>query len=76
MTTQELPTAGETYRRPESAARAAFRREQKPLGAGCDFPGCDRHAELGSRMCDYHVLVRLASNGSWVDDSHPDGGHG
>ena len=25
-------------------------------------------------MCDYHVMVRLASNGSWVDDSHADGG--
>lgn len=68
--------AGETYRRPESAARAAFRREQKPLGASCDFPGCDRPAELGPRMCDYHVVVRLSSTGSWVDDSHPDGGHG
>jgi len=76
MTMQKLPRAATPQRPPESPARAAFRREQKPLGANCDFPGCDRHAELGSRMCDYHELVRLSSNGSWVDDRHPDGGHG
>lgn len=63
-------------RGPDADALAAWRREQKHLGAVCDFPGCDRHAELGGRMCDYHVMVRLASNGSWVDDSHADGGHG
>ena len=61
---------------PDADALAAWRREQKHLGAVCDFPGCERHAELGGRMCDYHVMVRLASNGSWVDDSHADGGHG
>ena len=61
---------------PDADALAAWRREQKHLGAVCDFPGCDRHAELGGRMCDYHLMVRLASNGSWVDDSHADGGHG
>ena len=61
---------------PDADALAAWRREQKHLGAVCDFPGCDRHAELGGRMCDYPVMVRLASNGSWVDDSHADGGHG
>ncbi len=59
-----------------TAAGTAFRREQQHLGASCDFPGCERHAELGGRMCDYHELVRLSSNGSWVDDNHADGGHG
>lgn len=59
-----------------TAAGTAFRREQQHLGATCDFPECERHAQLGGRMCDYHELVRLSSNGSWVDDSHADGGHG
>jgi len=63
MTGQRLPTGAATHGRPESAARAAFRREQQALGAGCDFPGCDRHAELGSRVCDDHILVRLSSTG-------------
>lgn len=57
-------------------AEAAWTREQKPLGATCDFPGCSRHAVLGAQMCDHHEMVRLASNGSWVDDGHPEGGHG
>lgn len=76
MTVQKLSTPNPADRAPEADARTTWRREQKPLGAACDFPGCDRHAELGARMCDYHVMVRLASNGSWVDDSHADGGHG
>lgn len=62
--------------RAEYVAGTAFHREQQHLGATCDFPRCERHAELGSRMCDHHELVRLASNGSWVDDNHADGGHG
>lgn len=61
---------------PEATARAVFLADQRHLGAVCDFPGCERHAELGARMCDYHVTVRIASNGSWVDDHHSDGGHG
>lgn len=76
MSVQKLSTTPPADRGPEKDARATWRREQKPLGATCDFPGCDRHAELGVRMCDYHVMVRLSSNGSWVDDSHADGGHG
>lgn len=59
-----------------AATSLAFHREQQHVGAPCDFPGCERHAELGARMCDYHELVRLSSNGSWVDDKHADGGHG
>lgn len=50
--------------------------EPESIGASCDFPGCRRCAELGSRMREYHVRVRLASNGSWADDTHLDGGHG
>jgi hypothetical protein len=61
---------------PEASARAVFLAEHRHLGAVCDFPGCERRAELGARMCDYHVMVRIASNGSWVDDHHIDGGHG
>lgn len=76
MSVQKLFTEAPARRDPEADARTMWRREQKPLGATCDFPGCERHAELGARMCDYHVMVRLASNGSWVDDRHPDGGHG
>lgn len=76
MTLQRISTTTPAARSPEAAARAGWRREQKPLGVACDFPGCDRHAELGVRMCDYHEMVRLSSNGSWVDDSHADGGHG
>jgi hypothetical protein len=76
MAAPKLPAAATTHGRSESTARAAFRREQAPLGASFDFPGCDRHAEHGSRMCDYHTLVRLSSTGSWVADGHPDGGHG
>lgn len=57
-------------------ARASWKREQGTLGALCDFPGCQCHAALGARMCEHHVMVRLASNGSWVDDTHADGGHG
>lgn len=65
-----------SHRQPEPSARAMFMAEQRHLGAGCDFPGCERTAELGTRLCDYHVTVRIASNGSWVDDNHADGGHG
>lgn len=76
MSVQDLSRGAGRQRQPESAARAAFRREQASLGAKCEFPRCDHPAELGSRMCDYHELVRLSTNGSWVDDRHPDGGHG
>ncbi|HEX7740586.1 MAG TPA: hypothetical protein VF426_13160 [Marmoricola sp.] len=78
MSVQHLPvpTNPGTHRQPESCTRAVFLAEQRHLGAVCDFPGCDRHAEQGARMCDHHVMVRLASNGSWVDDNHTDGGHG
>lgn len=75
MSVQKLPATGATSS-DRADALATWRREQKHLGAVCDFPGCDRHAELGARMCDYHELVRIASNGSWVNDRHPDGGHG
>jgi hypothetical protein len=73
--TQHLPTNPSNHRQPEPV-RAVFLAEQRHLGAVCDFPGCERHAELGARMCDYHVTVRIASNGSWVDDHPTDGGHG
>lgn len=77
MAAQNISTSTTaTDRSREAPARDAWRREQKPLGAACDFPGCDRQAELGLRMCDHHMMVRLSSNGSWVDDSHADGGHG
>lgn len=76
MSIQRLPTAGSADQCPDAGERTTWRREQAHLGAVCDFPGCDRHAERGLRMCDYHVMVRLASNGSWVDDSHLEGGHG
>ena len=56
--------------------RAVFAAEHSHIGASCDFPGCDNGAARGARMCDYHALVRVASNGSWVDDHHPEGGHG
>ncbi|GAB3868599.1 hypothetical protein GCM10028801_44810 [Nocardioides maradonensis] len=59
-----------------SAATVTFRREHAQLGAGCDFPTCKRRALQGSKMCDHHEMVRLAANGSWVDDGHPEGGHG
>lgn len=70
---QRLPASD---RQPESCTRAVFLAEHRNLGAPCDFPNCDRTAALGARMCDRHILVRIASNGSWVDDAHPDGGHG
>jgi hypothetical protein len=73
---QRLPTATSPEQCPDAVERTTWRREQAHLGAVCDFPGCDRHAELGVRMCDYHVMVRLSSNGSWVDDGHLEGGHG
>lgn len=76
MNVQKLPTTTPADRSPEADARAAWRREQKLLGVACDFPGCDRHAGLGVRMCDHHEAVRLSSNGSWVDNNHADGGHG
>lgn len=76
MAAQNISSTTATDRSREAPGRDAWRREQRPLGAACDFPGCDRHAELGLRMCDHHVMVRLSSNGSWVDDSHADGGHG
>lgn len=57
-------------------ARAVFAAELRELGAVCNFPGCGHHAVHGSQMCEYHVMVRIASNGSWVDDHHPEGGHG
>lgn len=65
-----------TQVQPEATARAVFLAEQRHLGALCDFPGCERRAELGVRMCEDHVMVRMASNGSWVDDHHTEGGHG
>lgn len=73
MTVQKLSTTSSCS---EAEARATWRREQEALGADCDFPGCGRHAELGLRMCEDHVMVRLSSTGSWVDDRHADGGHG
>ena len=76
MAAQNISSTTSTDRTRAAPAQDAWRREQRPLGAGCDFPGCDRHAELGLRMCEHHAMVRLASNGSWVDDSHTDGGHG
>jgi hypothetical protein len=76
MTAEHLTAIQSGNKSPERSARAVFLAEQRHLGAVCDFPGCDRHAERGARMCDYHVTVRIASNGSWVDDHHADGGHG
>jgi hypothetical protein len=78
MSVQSLPVPENPGKRrqPESCTRAVFLAEQRDLGPACDFPGCDRHAEQGMRMCDHHVMVRIASNGSWVDDHHSDGGHG
>ncbi len=58
------------------AARETFDREQAQLGVMCDLPGCGRRAVRGSPMCQDHEMVRVASNGSWVPDSHADGGHG
>lgn len=79
MSIEHLPSTAANqgrHRRPESGTRAVFLAEQRHLGPTCEFPGCDRHAALGTRMCDHHVMVHLASNGSWVDDHHSEGGHG
>lgn len=77
MSVQKLASSTTPAHQANTAeAGATWRREQKHLGAACDFPGCDRHAEHGVRMCEYHAMVRLASNGSWVNDTHADGGHG
>jgi hypothetical protein len=76
MSVQHFQTEASAEQSPAAVQRATWRREQAALGASCDFPGCDQHADLGARMCERHVMVRLSSNGSWVDDSHRDGGHG
>lgn len=76
MSIQRVDKTSSTQQRPDVAQRDAWRREQAPLGAVCDFPACDHHAVLGARMCEGHLMVRVASNGSYVDDRHIDGGHG
>lgn len=75
MSTHDLtpPPAAQVASR---AVGEAFHREQAQLGVMCDLPGCGHRAVAGSPMCEDHELVRVASNGSWVPDSHADGGHG
>jgi len=76
MSVQHFHTEASAEQHLAATQCATWRREQAALGAFCDFPGCDLLAELGSWMCEHHVMVRLSSNGSWVDDGHRDGGHG
>lgn len=44
------------------------------VGAVCGFPGCSRTADPANLMCVRHSAVRVA--GSYVDDTHLEGGHG
>lgn len=43
-------------------------------GVVCGLPGCGRTADPASGMCVRHALVRVS--GSFVDDTHLEGGHG
>lgn len=40
----------------------------------CGFPDCEHYQEHPNGMCALHQNVTVST--SWVDDRHPEGGHG
>lgn len=46
----------------------------------CDFPACTEavtiHRPDGGHVCSRHEHVHVATDGSWTNDSHLEGGHG
>jgi hypothetical protein len=42
----------------------------------CRFPECAAPPETPTGMCHLHRKVTIADGGSYVDDSHREGGHG
>lgn len=46
------------------------------MATDCVFPRCELLAEPDSDTCTDHHNVTVAASGSWVDDTHLEGGHG